>query len=62
MEIIDFSSNLSNGELLVRFTFEDDTDVFLDCNGWDCVNYNNLKNDSYYIELAQKYYKEINKR
>ena len=62
MQIIDFKSSLSNGEFLMRFTFEDDTDVFFDCNGWECINFNNIKKDDYYINLAQKHYKKyINK-
>lgn len=60
MKIIDFSSNLSKGEFLCRFTFEDDTDVFLSSDGWECVNYNNIRSDLFYIEIAQNYYSNIN--
>lgn len=59
MEIIEFKSELSNGEFLCRFTFEDDTDVFFDSNGFECINYNNLYNDDYYINKAQIYYNNI---
>jgi hypothetical protein len=59
MEIIEFKSDLFNGEFLCRFTFEDDTDVFFDSNGFECVNYNNLHDDDYYISKAQTYYENI---
>jgi hypothetical protein len=61
MKITEFKSDISNGNFLVRFTFEDDTDVFLDENGFECINYNNIKSDIYYIDIAKKYYNNLNK-
>lgn len=61
MKIIDFSGNLNAGEFICRFTFEDDTDVFYTSEGWECVNFNNMKEDLFYIELAQEYYAELYK-
>lgn len=61
MKIIEFNSDLANGEFLCRFTFEDDTDVFYTCDGWDCENYNNIYPNEYYIELAKLYYNNLNK-
>lgn len=58
MKIIDFSSGLQNGSFIYRFTFEDDTDVFFTPEGWECVNFNNIKEDVFYIELAQKFYNQ----
>lgn len=60
MKITEFKSDISNGNFLVRFTFEDDTDVFLDKNGFECINYNNIKNDLFYIDIAKKYYNNLN--
>lgn len=61
MEIIEYKSEISKGSFLVRFTFEDDTDVFYSENGFECINYNNIKSDLYYINKAQKYYTNLNK-
>ena len=62
MKITEYKSEIQNGNFLVRFTFEDDTDVFYDENGFECINYNNIKNDNYYINIAQKYYNNLNNK
>lgn len=60
MKVLEFKSEISNGEFLCRFTFEDDTDVFFDSNGWECINWNNTKTDDYYINKAKEYYNNLN--
>lgn len=55
-KIIYYSSVLQKGEIFVTFNFDDDTDVFLTNDGYECVNYNNIHPDAYYIEIAEKFY------
>lgn len=59
MRVTEFTSELQNGEFLLRFTFEDDTDVYVDANGWECMNWNNIKSDDYYINRAKEYYETV---
>jgi len=55
-KIIYYSSILQKGEIFVTFNFDDDTDVFLTNDGFECVNYNNIHSDNYYIKISKKFY------